>query len=103
MTWDRTAMDEAFAPFAGNVTAFADVLGLFEDAQRIQRFRVTALSVETPVELVVQTGTDGAVRLGAAPPIYRVDTTVMPVFHRLRMTLVPQHRLADGSGVSADE
>ena len=39
MTWDGTAMDEAFAPFAGNVTAFADVLGLFEDAQRIQRFQ----------------------------------------------------------------
>jgi hypothetical protein len=103
MTWDGTAMDEAFAPFAGNVTAFADVLGLFEDAQGIQRFRVTALSVETPVELVVQTDSDGAVRLGAAPPLYRVDTTVLPVFHRLRMTLVPQHRLPAGSGGAADE
>ena len=91
MTWDRTQIDEAFAPFAGNITAFADVLGMFEDEAKTQRFRVTRLHVETPVELELRTAPDGTVSLGAAPPIYRADTTIQPVFHALRMTLVP-HR-----------
>jgi hypothetical protein len=33
---------------------------------------------------------DGNVNaLGSAPPLYRVETTIMPIFHTLRLTLVP--------------
>ena len=89
MTWDRAEIDEAYARFAENMTAFADVVGTFEDPDGIQRMRVTRLEVETPVEMDLRVAKDGNVTLGAAPPVYRTETTILPVFHNLRITLEP--------------
>ncbi|MEQ8403459.1 MAG: hypothetical protein RKE49_00065 [Oceanicaulis sp.] len=48
---------------------------------------VTTLSVDLPMELSLGVE-DGAVRaIAAGPPTQRTETTVMPVFHRLRLTL----------------
>jgi hypothetical protein len=88
MAWGAD-IDEAYAPFAANITAFADLLGVYEDAARTQRLRATRIEIETPFELELRATAKGVGPIGAAPPVYRTETTIMPVFHTMRMTLVP--------------
>jgi len=88
MTWDRSQIDEAYASFAGNITAFSDVLGVIEDENNIQRFSVEKFHIETPIELDLRQNENEEITLGSAPPIYRTQTTILPVFHTLRMTIV---------------
>jgi hypothetical protein len=47
-----------------------------------------AMSFDLPVELEAMPDDDGTVTgLGLSPPTQIIATTVMPVFHRLRLTL----------------
>lgn len=87
MSWNED-IDEAYAPFVDNITAFSDIPGIFEDPLHIQRLRVRKIEVETPIELDLRVTKEGVAALGTAPPVYRTETTIMPVFHTLRMTLV---------------
>lgn len=88
MSWNDE-IDEAYASFVDNITAYADIPGVFEDPNRVQRLRVRRIEVETPIELDLRTSKDEITAIGSAPPVYRTETTLMPVFHTLRMTLVP--------------
>ena len=57
-----------------------------DDAFGVEQ-RPTTLTVEMPTELHISTDADGRVILGGAPPLYPVATTLMPVFHQLRLTI----------------
>lgn len=92
MSWNEE-IDEAYASFVDNITAFADIEGIFEDPHHMQRLRVRRVEVETPIELDLRVSREGVTALGTAPPVYRTDTTIMPVFHTLRLTLVPRAEL----------
>jgi hypothetical protein len=45
--------------------------------------------LELPIELAVRIDDDGEVRVEASPPRQQIETTVLPVFHtlKLRVTL----------------
>jgi len=87
MSWDEE-IDEAYVSFVDQLVAFGSIPGVFEDPHHIQRLRVRRIEVETPIELDLRSS-DGSVNaIGGAPPLYRVETTIMPVFHTLRLTLV---------------
>jgi hypothetical protein len=88
MSWNE-GIDEAYASLVDNLVAFGDIPGVFEDPHHIQRLRVRRIEVETPIELDLRSSAGGVNALGSAPPLYRVETTIMPVFHTLRLTLVP--------------
>lgn len=45
------------------------------------------LTVEMPLELHAATSASGEVVLAAAPPRQALDTTVMPVLHRIRLVM----------------
>ncbi|MBS0124997.1 hypothetical protein [Thetidibacter halocola] len=94
MGWSAD-IDEAFASLAGNLTAFMDLAGTYEDGARTQRLRATRIEIETPIELDLRTADGGVAALGTAPPIYHAETGIMPVFHTLRITLVPVGELAE--------
>lgn len=47
---------------------------------------VERIVVAFPMELEVDTDGGAVVRLGSAPPTQYTETTVMPVFHQLRLT-----------------
>ena len=49
---------------------------------------VSALTITMPVELDVLALGNQVVALGAAPPTQHIATTVLPVFHDLRLTLM---------------
>jgi hypothetical protein len=73
-----------------------DVVVAMVDIDRVQdasqEMHIDELTFDLPVELdpVVADGLVSA--LGASPPTQIVETSVMPVFHRLRVTL------AEGEG-----
>ena len=54
--------------------------------------RMTAITVSMPVEFDILAGGGQVLALGASPPTQAIETSVLPVFHQLRVTLV-----ADGS------
>ncbi len=49
---------------------------------------VSALTIAMPVELDTLAVGDRVVALGAAPPTQHIATSVLPVFHGLRLTLM---------------
>jgi len=48
---------------------------------------VTGVELDLPVELEVRIGDDGRPRIGASPPTQIVETSVMPVLHRLAVRI----------------
>lgn len=49
---------------------------------------IAALEIALPLELDLLIGGDRVLALGASPPTQRIETTVLPVFHNLRVTLM---------------
>lgn len=49
---------------------------------------VSALTIAMPIELDTLVIGDRILSLGAAPPTQRIATSVLPVFHGLRITLM---------------
>ena len=94
-------MDEALAPFALFVDALtigAEPLlaappGLAPDG-RAEGMYVEELRVDLPVELEILVDDSGAVRLAGSPPTQYTQTTIMPVFHQ--MTLSVTAKRSDG-------
>jgi hypothetical protein len=48
---------------------------------------VENLCIETPIELTIVTSAEETVSLGVAPPRQARQTSIMPVIHRIRLTL----------------
>jgi hypothetical protein len=55
---------------------------------------VSELSVDLPIELRLSVDGGSVTSIAAGPPTQRTETSVMPVFHQLRLTLA----LDDGEG-----
>ncbi|MGV0718213.1 hypothetical protein ABQE93_22695 [Mycolicibacterium sp. XJ662] len=83
-----SAVDEAFLPLAELLPGLLPALPDLYDSDAGVRSRVTGLEVETPVELDIAVAADGRVRLGAVPPLYHLETSVLPVFHAVRLVAV---------------
>jgi hypothetical protein len=79
------AWDDPLSPVADLVAACASAIDRTAGSMSLER-----LVVETPVELQALTETEGALSLGVAPPRQARETTVMPVLHRLRITVVAE-------------
>ena len=87
MGTSKSSLDEAFLPWAEFIEASSDVEGAVADPGKGIAMTVERAEINMPVELDVVVGDDGRVELGAIPPLYYVETSVMPVFHQLTLTL----------------
>jgi hypothetical protein len=57
-------------------------------AERHGPLHMAELSLRTPIELDLSIADDGTVTaLAGSPPTQRIETTVMPVFHTLRVRI----------------
>jgi hypothetical protein len=77
-------MDEAFVGIGdllAGMLAFGDEL---VDEASGARMYLTAYDIATPIELDVTRDEAGQVRIGMAPPLYRVETSLRPSFHDVR-------------------
>jgi hypothetical protein len=80
-------MDEAFMPLHAILDGMLAQLGEeLVDEQAGVRSHIVECSIETPVELDLVRDDTGALRLGATPPLYRVETSFQPSFHRISFT-----------------
>jgi len=81
---DTTAIDrlEVLPPLGSFI---ADLLAI--DAAD-DGMAMTAITVAMPVELDILAGGGRVLALGGAPPTQAIETSVLPVFHQLRVTLV---------------
>jgi hypothetical protein len=77
-------MDEAFIGLHTLVEALLDFDEQLVDENAGVRSAITAYEIETPIELDISRATNGAVRIGSTPPLYRVDTSIRPSFHTVR-------------------
>ena len=79
-------MDEAFIPFRQiieRLMAFGEEL---TDEDAGVRSHIYACEIEAPLELDVVRDDAGALQIGSTPPLYYVDTSFRPSFHRLRFS-----------------
>jgi hypothetical protein len=77
-------VDEAFLSFADwirQMTAFEGAVGRGDAGLET---RITAVEIETPLELSVSRDASGNLVIGTTPPLYPLMTTIGPVFHRAR-------------------
>lgn len=78
-------MDEAFVPLSEMLRSLLRAFGndLVDQAEGV-RLHIAQLQIDSPIELDVTCGAAGP-RIGAVPPLYYVDTSVRPSYHRIRM------------------
>jgi hypothetical protein len=79
-------MDEAFLPFAEIVRRTITFQGEFVDEAAGVHSYIYVCDVEMPVELDISRDESGRLRIGSTPPLYYVDTSVRPSYHRIRVT-----------------
>ncbi|GEM_PF-2637225 len=58
------------------------------EAESAGDLRITSIELGLPVELAVGVDDQGVLRLASSPPTQRLDTSVQPVFHTLRLRMV---------------
>jgi hypothetical protein len=66
-------------------------------------FYIQAVTVSTPIELDLLSGGGGVLALGASSSTQSIETSVLPVFHSLRVTLMVDEEGEDiGTGEVSD-
>ena len=79
-------MDDAFLPLHRMIEQTVPLGREIRDEEAGVTICIYACSVETPVELDVVRDDNGALRIGCVPPLYRLSTSFLPVFHEIRFT-----------------
>jgi hypothetical protein len=77
-------MDEAFVPLSILMRDLGSLpADLIDDDNGVHTY-VTRYEIACPVELDVGVNEHGHVYIGTTPPLYVVDTSVRPSYHRMR-------------------
>lgn len=77
-------IDEAFMPFQQIITRMLSFGGEFVDDEAGVHSYIYEYEIESPVELDIVRNEDGRLQIGSTPPLYYVDTSFRPSFHKLR-------------------
>jgi len=81
-------IDAAFLSLSDNLAEMLRLPGELVDEEAGVRSHITECSIEMPIELDVTRGEAGELMLGSTPPLYYVDTSFRPSYHRIRFTAV---------------
>jgi hypothetical protein len=83
------AIDEAMVPMHEQIVAMLEITeGQLETDVEGFRMQLESVGVELPVQLDVIVNDDGEVVIGSSPPLYYLETGVLPVFHHIRFNAV---------------
>jgi hypothetical protein len=95
----NSPIDEAFMPFHEIIERMLSFRGEIVDEEAGVRSYVFKCEIESPVELDVVRDERGELHVGSTPPLYHVDTSFRPSFHRLRFVAdIPQEPDGDADG-----
>jgi hypothetical protein len=81
-------IDDAFLPFREIVSRMLAFDGVIADDEAGVRSEIVSCAIDSPVELDLSRDGAGNLQIGTTPPLYYVDTSIRPVFHRMRFTAV---------------
>jgi len=84
-------MDDAFLPLHQMIEQAVPLGREIRDEEAGVNSCIYACSIETPVELDIVRDENGTLRIGCVPPLYRVSTSFLPVFHEIRFTAELNH------------
>jgi hypothetical protein len=87
-TVDELLPDELHLPFSLLVGDLTDIEGQVSDLPEVMAMCIEQISLQLPVELLVEMAPDGRLQVLGSPPTQRTETTILPVFHRLVMRVV---------------
>lgn len=79
-------IDEAFMPFREIVERLLAFEHEYLDEEAGVCTYIYECEIESPVELDVARDADGTLHVGSTPPLYYVNTSFLPSFHKLRFT-----------------
>lgn len=79
-------MDEAFMPFQQIIERMLSFGGEIVDDEMGVHSYIYECEIESPVELDIVRDEKGILHIGSTPPLYYVDTSIRPSFHRLKFT-----------------
>jgi hypothetical protein len=79
-------MDQAYLLFSDALAQMLDFQGEIVDEEAGVRSHISECTIEMPIEVDVSRDESGALVLGSSPPLYYVNTTFLPSFHRIRVT-----------------
>lgn len=82
-----------FAEILRRMTSFGG--DLVDEAAGVHSY-IYECEIEAPIELDVFRDGEGSLRIGTTPPLYYMDTSFRPSFHRLRF-VVEREDLSHGS------
>jgi hypothetical protein len=77
-------IDEAFIPFEQIIEQLLSFRDDMVDEESGMRLYISGCEIESPVELDVAWDENGVLQIGSTPPLYNVNTTFKPSFHKLR-------------------
>lgn len=79
-------MDEAFLPLNKLIEKLTSINGeIRNDDLGIDSF-IYEFEIDTPVELDIIKDSSGKLQIGTVPPLYSVNTSYLPSFHRIKFT-----------------
>lgn len=79
-------MDESFMSFRQILNQMLSFRSDVVDEYLGIHTYISQCDIDSPIELDVFVDGNGVLRIGTTPPLYYVDTTFKPSFHRLRFT-----------------
>lgn len=81
-------LDDPLMPVAQFLGELSGIDGSLEDDFQVQGMSITALQLDLPVELRVEIDAAGRLQVLGCPPTQRTETTILPVFHRMKLHMV---------------
>jgi hypothetical protein len=80
--------DSLLMPFSQLVHDLAEYNKNLEDPISGQVMTVEQVKLDMPVEINIAVDDQGKVTLQGSPPTQRTETTILPVFHQLKLRVV---------------
>jgi hypothetical protein len=76
------------------VNDFMQGLSAFEGEieNDVCKMSIERIILDMPFELEVKTDSSGDIVLGSCPPTQKIETSFMPVFHRIKMNIEVTHK-----------
>ena len=93
-------IDEAMLEMGEFIVQVSDFEGHLFDPDSLTSFQLEEVDLSMPVQLDLLVQDDGEVTLGSSPPLYYADTTIMPVFHQMKVKIrVTKKEMTHGHGL----
>jgi hypothetical protein len=78
-------MDQALFPFGQLMVNISEIQGELKDD--ISSMSIESIKIEMPFELDVRVDANDRLVLGGSPPTQQLETSFMPVFHKMKVNI----------------